>query len=219
MKFLRNILLLSILLFGCLFYLHFNLGKILDITQEPIKTDLLVCLGGGDHIKRTKKTIELYEKNYLQKNSIIFTGVKSLSSNVYKSFDKKTNIIIVNNVRNTMEEVLYIKNYIKENHLSSVTFITEAPHSRRIKIFWDIFGDDLKDVRFSVVASELETWDSKNYYKNDFAKEYAYSEVVKLIYNLFVYGVLDMIGLKDQFEDNFQEEILEGKKEILRSIR
>lgn len=219
MDFLKKILFLSILLLGSVFYLHFNLGKILDITEQATNTDLIVCLGGGDHIKRTEKTIELYNKNYLQKNSIIFTGVKSLSSNVYKSFDKKINIIRIDSVKNTMEEVLFIKNYIKENHLSSVTFVTEAPHSRRIKIFWDIFGDDVKDVRFSVVASELKIWDSQNYYKNNFAKEYAYSEVVKLIYNLFVYGVLDNLGLKEQFEKNFKQEITEGKREILGSFR
>lgn len=219
MKFLRNLLLLSILLCGCFFYFHFNLGKILDITEQATNTDLIVCLGGGDHIKRTEKAIELYKKGYLQKDSIIFTGVKSLNSNVYKSIDKKTNIIIAHSVKNTMEEVLYIKNYIKENHLSSVIFITEAPHSRRIKIFWNLFGDDLKDVRFSVVASELKIWDTQTYYKNDFAKEYAYSEVIKLIYNLFVYGVLDNIGLKEAFENNFEKEIIEGKREILETFK
>jgi uncharacterized SAM-binding protein YcdF (DUF218 family) len=207
------------LLFLFSFFLFLNMGKILDITIPPSKTDLIVCLGGGNHLKRTEKAIELYEKNYLQKDSIIFTGVKSLNQNIYKSIDRKTNIIIVDSVKNTMEEVLYIKDYIRKNHLSSVIFITEAPHSRRIKIFWDIFGDDLTDVKFSVVASELKTWDSQSYYKNDFAKEYAYSEVVKLIYNLFVYGILDNIGLKEVFENNFEDEIKERKREILETFK
>ena len=38
-----------------------------------------------------------------------------------------------------MEEVLYIKDFMKRKDLKSVIFITEAPHSRRLKIFWDMF--------------------------------------------------------------------------------
>ena len=47
-------------------YLFINLGKILDITTPPTKTDLIVCLGGGISKNRSEKTIELYKNGFLK---------------------------------------------------------------------------------------------------------------------------------------------------------
>lgn len=204
-----------ILLFtGFLIYSFFNLGKFLDVTQEPSKTELLVCLGGGISKNRIEKTIELYKNGFLEKNHIIFTGVSSLNKNIYNNFDENANIIVNGKVKNTMEEILYIKAYIKENNLSSVIFITEAPHSKRVKIFWDNFGEKLDNVTFSVVASNLEKWNSKIYYQNNTTLRYAISEFIKLVYNFFLYGVLEKLGFKEEFESSYKKELREMKKEI-----
>ena len=94
--------------------------------------------------------------------NIIFTGVPALDKYVYKNFDSKTNIIINSKLKNTMEEVISTKEFIKQNNISSVTFITEAPHSKRIELFWENFGEKLPNVKFSVVGSELKDWDKIN---------------------------------------------------------
>jgi len=58
-----------------IFYLGFiNIGKFLDATVEPEKTDLLVCLGGGDYKARVKKTLDIYKSGFLQSDTIILTG-------------------------------------------------------------------------------------------------------------------------------------------------
>ena len=154
---------LSLLFFLFLIYSFLNLGNFLDITQKPTKTDLLVCLGGGISKNRAEKTAELYKNSFLKTNYIIFTGTSSLNKNITKSFDENIDLITNAKVKNTMEEILYIKEFIKEKNLKSVTFITEAPHSRRIQIFWENFGDKLDDVSFSVVASQFDDWDSNTY--------------------------------------------------------
>ena len=181
-KYNMKLISLSLLFFLFLIYSFLNLGNFLDITQKPTKTDLIICLGGGISKNRTEKTIELYKNGYLKTNYIIFTGTPSLNKNITKSFDENINIITNGKVKNTMEEILYIKEFIKEKNLKSVTFITEAPHSRRIQIFWENFGDKLDDVSFSVVASQFDDWDSSTYYKNENSLKYAFSETTKLIY-------------------------------------
>ena len=197
----------------------FNLGKILDITTPPTKTDLLVCLGGGISKNRAEKTAELYKNSFLKTNYIIFTGTSSLNKNITKSFDENIDLITNAKVKNTMEEILYIKEFIKEKNLKSVTFITEAPHSRRIQIFWENFGDKLDDVSFSVVASQFDDWDSNTYYKNENSLKYAFSETTKLIYNIFLYGVLEKFGFKEEFESNYKKELREMKKEISLTLK
>ncbi len=214
MNFFFKILILSLLLIGSFLYLFINLGNFLDVTKAPTKTDLLVSLGGDFSKNRTKKTIELYNNDFLESKYIIFTGIKSLRKDVYINFDKDINIVINDKVKNTMEEILYIKEFIKEKNLKSVIFITEAPHSRRIQIFWDNFGDNLDDVKFSVVASQFDDWDSNLYYKNENSLKYAFSETTKLIYNLFLYGFLEKFGFKEEFEASYKKELLEIKKEI-----
>lgn len=197
----------------------FNLGKLLDITTSPTKTDLIVCLGGGISKNRAEKTIELYKNGFLQTNYIIFTGISSLNKNINKKFAENIKIITNVKVKNTMEEILYVKEFVKEKNLKSVTFITEAPHSRRIQIFWENFGDKLDDVSFSVVASQFDDWDNSTYYKNETSLKYAFSETTKLIYNIFLYGVLEKFGFKEEFESNYKKELLEIKKEISLTLK
>jgi uncharacterized SAM-binding protein YcdF (DUF218 family) len=199
--------------------IFFNLGKLLDITTPPTKTDLIVCLGGGISKNRAEKTIELYKNDFLKSNYIIFTGNLYLDKNINKKFDNNFNVVINVKVKNTMEEILYIKEFIKERNLKSVIFITEAPHSRRVQIFWENFGDKLDDVSFSVVASQFDDWDSDTYYKNETSLKYAFSETTKLIYNLFLYGVLEKLGFKEEFESSYKKELKEMKKEISLTLK
>lgn len=195
-------------------YLYLNLGNFLNITKNPSKTQLLVCLGGGVHKKRLNKTIELLQNGFLEGENIIFTGVKKLPKGSDKFFNENVNIIINSKTKNTMEEILYIKDFIKKNYISSVTFITSPPHSRRVKIFWNNFGEDLRNVKFQVVGSELNFWNDKYFYKNQVAKKYAHREIIKLVYNFFIYGILEKLGFKEKFEIYFEKELKENKKDF-----
>lgn len=192
-------------------YSFFNLGYFLDVTQEPTKADLIVCLGGGDYSQRIEKTIELYQKNYLKKNTIIFTGVKYVEKAKDK-FDNNINIIANPILTNTVEEIKYIKKYMIEHSLTTVLIVADPAQSRRIMFFKNIF--DIKNnenLSFKVISNDSKIWDSKYYYKNDTTRNYAFSELIKIPYNLFVYGLLDSIGLLDIYYDNFYDYVKKNK--------
>jgi hypothetical protein len=195
-------------------YSFFNLGNFLDVTVSPTKADLLVCLGGGDHKKRVEKTIELYKDGYLKSDTIIFTGVKEVK-NIDNKFDKNINIIINSNLKNTMDEIKYIKNYMLKQNLSSAMIVTEAPHSRRIMLFSKIINNNKKELTINVIASEFKNWDSEFYYNNKQARQYAFSELIKIAYNSFVYGILEKVGLIDTYNKYFYEDIKENKEKVI----
>ena len=70
MRFIKY-LFLTVLIFVCLgFFIVLNLGKFLDISEEPKKSDIIVSLGGGD-LDRIKKTKDLYNKDFSTKKILI----------------------------------------------------------------------------------------------------------------------------------------------------
>jgi uncharacterized SAM-binding protein YcdF (DUF218 family) len=221
-----------IIFISFLIYSFFNLGKFLDVAQEPSKTDLLVCLGGGIYETRIKKTIEIYNQNYLKTNDIILTGYVNNPLEVKKRIieDKRItyikkyisndlNIIFEKDLKNTVEEVRFIKNYMKENNLKSVTFISDPAHSRRISLFFKYLtkGDE-KSYFYQVVAAEDKKWNKNTYYENKYSLNYALTELAKLFYGFLKYGLLEKIGLDKYFENYFDDELKEAKIFIQKSM-
>ena len=78
MKFFKNILVIVSILIVSSLYIFFNLGNFLDATSNPKETDLIICLGGGNYENRGKKSLELYEKDFVKTNTIIFTGYTNI---------------------------------------------------------------------------------------------------------------------------------------------
>ena len=208
-----------LLIFTIFIYLYLNLGKYLDVTKKPIKTELIVVLGGSYHHKRVEKTIDLYQNGFLKGNHIILTGIKKLPKDLKKILQNNIQILINSETKNTMEEILYIKDFIQKKDISSVIFITTSAHSRRVKIFWENYGENLTSVKFNIVASELKFWNTDSYYNNVFSREYAFRELIKIGYNFFIYGILQKVGLKDSFESYFQEELIENKKNFYKRLK
>jgi len=218
-----------ILTISLLIYLSYlNLGKFLDATSKPVKTDVLVCLGGGNYKIRIEKTLELYEQNLSLLDTIVLTGYVNSKREVESGIvedkrvtylkehtTRKINIILNKNLKNTAQEVKYVKQYLLDHKLKNATFITEPPHSRRILLFTKIISvDGNENFKFSVVGADYKNWNKERYYENKYAKNYAFSETVKIVYGLFVYGVLDKLGLLEWFEKYYSDELKKGKKDL-----
>lgn len=213
-------------------YSFFNLGNFLDVTQEPSKTDLVVCLGGGDYKTRIKKTVEIYNKNFSNTNTIILTSYANSPNEVKKGIieDKRItyikeksieNINIIHNkdLRNTADEIKFIKKHMIENSLKDVTIVSDPAHSRRIMFFSKLISvENDKDLSFKVVGTDDTKWDKKEYYKHNYSFIYAFTEVAKTIYGIFIYGILEKLGLDKDFENYFEKEIKEGKVLIQKEI-
>ncbi len=192
-----------------------NLGRFLDITDVPKKTDIIVYLGGG-WSERLEKSLQLYKLGYSKTNKIILTGslIGRLSKEDLNGFYKikyfkehgipEKNIIYAENTTNTMKEVLFIKNYMLKHQYKSVIFVSDPPHSRRI-MFLANFVNKYDDANLSciVVGSDTVWWDRTHYYKDKRARMATKSEISKLIHNFIAYSVLQKFGLLEVVKEHF----------------
>lgn len=198
----------------------------MDVTQEPVKSDVIVSLGGGGGQERIEKAVELYTKGYALQNLLILTGDESsIKKNIYIK-DRRIQYIEKNNLKNinilkkiytinTKNEILFIKNFLIDNNYKSAIIVSDAPHSRRISKLIDILkveGDD--GLVFNLVATDTNWWIANTYYRNKRAKNFAFLEVIKLSYAYFAYGVLEKIGILNLIEDKYPLEKI--KKNILK---
>lgn len=183
-------------------YGFFNFGNYLDVTEKPIKSDLIVCLGGGKDLIRIKKSLELYRLGYAKKNILLVTGGTKNTEKDHNADDRmaylgkqEDNISVVYNpyTQNTAEEIGFIKNYMKEHNYKTVMIVTEPPYARRIRILADIV-DTEQNIDMTIASSEPQWWDNKEFYLNRHAKYMALSEFVKIPYNYLLYGVFDKFG-------------------------
>ncbi|MCK5536878.1 MAG: hypothetical protein KAI79_08625 [Bacteroidales bacterium] len=69
----KKIILSIISLFLLLIFVFLNSGIWIDVTEKPVKSDIIVCLGGGT-IERVKKSIELLNGSYAQKDVFLLIG-------------------------------------------------------------------------------------------------------------------------------------------------
>ena len=192
--------LFSFAFFIVLTFTWLNLGKYLDVTQKPVKSDIIVCLGGGT-IDRVKKTIELFEKGYVEKNVLLLLGESWYNQPYIKSNYPALSVDIVESPKNTKEEVLFIKQYMKEHGYTSAMIVTDPPHSRRVNLLTSLVsteGDET--LTFYMIGSDVKWWDKEYYYKSEQALTFVKNESMGIFYSFIAYGVLDKIGLLDEFE-------------------
>jgi len=196
----RKYFYITVLLSSVLFTIFINLGEFLDITEEPKKTDVIVYLGGGGY-ERMGKALELYKLGYSKTDKLIFTSSLTFYIDKKTVIDKKVyftehgilehNLIHAKKVKNTMEEVLFVKNYMLRHDLKNVIFVSDPPHSRRIIFLAQSIAEYKKSgLSCSVVSSDVNWWNKKYYYKKRKAIAMTISELIKLPYNYFLYGIL-----------------------------
>ena len=158
---------------------------------------MIISLGGDDN-HRIKKAIELYENSFSKKRLIIITGGTEFTKRDNKidsrikyinSLNKEINYIYNPDTKTTAQELIYLKKYLFENNLKKAIIVSDAFHTRRIKMLIDILGFD-EDIELSVVKTEVPWWDDKEYYKNSLALKLALSEVLKIPYNYIKYKIL-----------------------------
>ena len=185
------------------FLLFINLGKFLDVTEEPIKSDIIVCLGGG-YGGRISKAIDLYSNSYSNSNKMILTGynknwkeIEDRRIKVLKKYNiSMNNIIFEKEIKSTRNEIVFIKKYMIQHGYKKAIIVTDRPHSKRVSALLNILtiGND-KHLSFSIIGSEVKWWDSAKYYENKTSFLYAIHEFTKLSYTYIAYGFLEKIGI------------------------
>lgn len=188
-------------------FIFFNIGNILDVSEKPLTSDIIVCLGGGSK-ERIIKAAKLYTEGYSKKNILILTGddrskkrkeknlpdkrIEYLQNNGFKSI----NILHNKNIKSTKEEIIYIKKILLKKNYTSVMIISDAPHTRRIKTLISILKIDKdKKLKFNLVASDNNWWNSDTYYTSKRAQTFVLDEILKLGYSYIAYGFFDKLNL------------------------
>ncbi|BAF72474.1 YdcF family protein [Sulfurovum sp. NBC37-1] len=188
------VLLLVLLVFFCIVFA--NLGKWLDVTDKPVESDIIICLGGGDY-HRIDKAIALYRAGYSMKHLLVLTGddvtpVRKRAG--YKDFrvrllEKKYTTIPYSHVPgllSTREEVLFIKRYMLSRGYRSALIVSDPPHLGRVAFLsqvLSVYGDSA--LQWHYVGSGVKWWDREHYYRNETARHYALTELLKIPYNLY----------------------------------
>lgn len=193
-------LIYCVIFFLILTFTFFNLGKWLDVTEKPVKSDIVVCLGGGT-IDRVKKSIELVKQGYTNEEHFLLVGESWYNQPYLKKHYPKMNIVIDESPRNTGEEVRLIKKYMKEHGHKSALIVTDPPHSRRVSILASLISmEDDETMHFRMVGSDVKWWNKEHYYHNNQAIGFVKNECLGIFYTLIVYGFFERIGLLDVFE-------------------
>ncbi len=167
-------------------FVFLNIGKWIDVTEEPVNADIIVCLGGGT-LDRVKKSIELLEQEYSWKQVFLLIGESWYNQPYIKKNHPDINIIIDESPKNTKEEVLFIKEYMKKHNYKSALIVTSPPHSGRVKLLTlliSVEGDE--NMTFHMIASEVKWWDAEHYYRSEQARGFVLHEVMGMVYEVVI---------------------------------
>ena len=170
-----------------LVFVGLNLGKWVDVTEKPVKSDIIVCLGGGT-IDRVKKSIELLEQGYAGKQVFLLIGESWYNQPYITKNHPDISIVIDESPKNTAEEVKFIKAYMKEHSYKSALIVTDPPHSGRVSLLTSLVSIEEDDnLTFRMIGSDVKWWNREHYYKNERARRAVVHETMGITYSFFAY--------------------------------
>lgn len=193
-----KVLICIVLSVGLPVIFFFNLGKYLDVTQQPLKADIIVCLGGGS-LERIQKAGLLYEEGYATKDALLLVGDAEANIEYMRTYKPELGFVFDLEPENTGEEIYAVKRYMKAHGYKQALIVTHPSHSRRVSLLTSLIsveGDE--EMSFRVIDSGVTWWDEERYYQNEIGRNAAMSEAVKLVYNFIGYGILEKAGLLDE---------------------
>ncbi len=172
-----------------------NIGDYLDVTQEPVKSDIVACLASRD-IERIYKASELYRMGYSYRRIIILTGRAYDYENYIKKNIPRLRYILDEKSTRTSEEIKFIKQYMVKHNYKSVIIISDPPHSRRIKILTKLISvKNDENLSYIFVGSNAPWWDPQKYYKSRTAVDRVISETLKILYTYINYILMQKLDI------------------------
>ncbi len=171
-----------------------NYGHWMDATQEPVKSDVIVCLGGGTP-ERLNRAVELYQKGYSKSTSMMLVGESYDTKEYLQTTYPQTPIVQHHAPKNTKEEVAYIKRYMLQQGYKTALVVTDPPHSRRVSVLGSVLSvEDESDLTLRMVSSEVNWWKAKSYYNDERSGETVLSESMRILYSILCYGIVEKVG-------------------------
>jgi uncharacterized SAM-binding protein YcdF (DUF218 family) len=169
----KQILQVSLILFSVFSIFVYLFAKKINVTQSPVKADLIVCLGGG-YVERLNKGIQLYKEGFADK--IVFTGsgIGTIDKNDQFGFWKipffeehgiiKNDIFFLKCIKNTYAEIKSIKEYMQKYGYKTVLIVSDPPHSNRIQYLVELFQYKKNNLKVKIIASDVWWWNQNKYF-------------------------------------------------------
>ncbi len=187
---------IAVILFSFLLlpWVFLNYGHWMDASTQAIKSDLIICLGGGTK-ERLHKAVKLFEKGYSKHASVILLGESYDTKEYLVKTYPLTPIEQHHDPKNTKEEVLYIKNYMLKHGYKTALIVTDPPHSRRVSVLNTVLsveGDD--DITIRMASSEVKWWKAQKYYDDKRSGETVLVETMGILYGILCYAIVEKLG-------------------------
>ena len=172
-----------VLLFLLVPFLLLNYGKWIDATEKPVKSDIIVCLGGGTY-QRVIKSKELLDAGYAQENFVLLVGEAGYNDRYVKKNFPELPTVIDERPRNTAEEIRFIKQYMKKHNYDSALIVTDPTHARRVSLLCSLIPSGDVKQNFHIVGSGVKWWSRECYWCSKRSRELIKSETLRILYTL-----------------------------------
>ena len=197
------ILIVAVFFYILLSYFHgpilTQLGKYLVVQHPATKSDLIVCLAGGD-VERGLASAELFAKGLaprifiarepipdgletLKQKGIAYPESVDLAMMIFKGLGVPETAVIRGDrpVQSTFEEAERVGALIKEKKYRSLILVTSPTHSRRAWLtFRQVIPD--KDFRITVIPTPYSKFRAEDWWKTRRYVREVILEYQKLIY-------------------------------------
>lgn len=175
----------------------FNLGKILNTTQKPILSDIVVCLGGGT-INRVKKSLSLIDEYFVKSNKLLLIGESWYNQPYIKKNAPYLDLIVDETPKNTIEEIIAIKKYMIKNDFKSALIVTDPAHSARVNMLFSLLQvKDDDNLKITLINSGVSWWKEEKYYLDKKSRDAVIHETIGILYSILFYNPIINIFRKD----------------------
>ena len=166
-----------------------NAGNFLIVDEKPVKTDVIVGLGGGA-ISRADYSIQLYSEGY--SNVLLFSGrineVAVMRNEAMCLNVSSKTIIVENKSISTYENAIFTKKILIEHSFKSAIIVTSNYHMRRSRL---VFNKAFKNTGIKLVFCSVQDikFKPKWWFTDNYSRTIVIAEYEKLV-GYFIEGRL-----------------------------
>lgn len=202
-KFLKNkktlLAIFGIILLAAGFVFLFA-GRILDYSQKPIRSDVLIVLGGGGE-EREITAGRLFKSGFAKHVILSDGGSRFNPSLAYADQEKRwllangipeSAIIADRKSRNTYANAVIALQIMKQSHFRSAIVVSSTYHMRRAKYIFDkVFNGQRMTLRYN--AADVPGYDPGTWWKTPGGRHIVSNEYMKFAFYISYYGCLKPI--------------------------
>jgi uncharacterized SAM-binding protein YcdF (DUF218 family) len=171
-------------------------GKYLDYSTQPVKSDVIIVLGGGNG-ERESEASHLYKEHYA--NYVMLTDGGQRSEAYTKKADKEINWLVNDGVprtdiitelrsRSTYTNALYTKKLMEKYNFKSALVVSSSYHMRRAKYaFSNVYRSS--GIKLTYQSAKVPHYMPALWWRNKIGWKYTSSEYVKLVGYWINYGI------------------------------